>query len=124
MGIQISQSTTNVQFTDNNSFKNTPAASFGLMPSYPESLHYKGYSSGSVDSNTELLKGAMRQWADRNGIKLSEKEVTQIAELMASKMHMKNLDPNSAEYRAYRARAKELSRDLLPTAARRIPSLR
>ncbi len=118
MGIQISTSTTTAVYSNNNSSSALPMAKFALYPTNPEGFHYNGYSAGSVDSNTELLNGAMRQWADQNGVKLSDKEISDLSELMAIKMHMKNLDPNSAEYRAYGAREKELSQELIPTAAR------
>lgn len=118
MGISVSSTTTTINF-DNPSLSGTqPAAQFFFSPVSPQSFNYSGYSSGSVDSMAELLKGALRHWADKAGVKLSDKEVSDIAELMAVKMHMKNLDPNSAEYRAYRAREKELSQELIPTAAR------
>ena len=118
MGIQISPNTTSALYNNNNSFGALPTTKFAFLPMNPKSLNYNSYSSGSVDSNTELLKGAMNKWANQNGVKLSDKEGDNIAELMAIKMHMGNLDPNSAEYRAYSARERELSQELLPTAAK------
>lgn len=118
MGISVSSTTTTINLDNPNLSGAQPAASFLLSPVSPQSFNYSGYSSGSVDSMTDLLKGALRHWADKAGVKLSDKEVSDMAELMAVKMHKQNLDPNSAEYRAYNAREKELSQELIPTAAR------
>jgi hypothetical protein len=118
MGISVSSTTTTINFDNSNLSGAQPSAQFLFSPVSPQSYNYSGYSSGSVDSMTDLLKGALRHWADKAGVKLSDKEVSDIAELMAVKMHKQNLDPNSAEYRAYNAREKELSQELIPTAAR------